>query len=339
MTQQSDPVRSFDGAPTFNHPEQIRHLYENGLHIDRNILREILALPHETLLDDLAAVLDDAKNRYESLAEAEKQSTEKNANQHDQDFALHALFLLQEIDCKRSLDLALGFMKSEDSHWEKNRDFINFWIGDHITLTIWQIFFHLGQGREQELADFLFVPHIDSFTRLVASTALQQIALHCPERRQSIQKLFEAILQRILTMEYDADVFACDFVSLIVIDYITTCPNPISPLVQQLFENDLVDEKCCGSYRSLMEDYRTIKNFDIRDVLDIFELYDNVVNTWAGYNPEEESEIVEPVMAEPIFKEALKWAMQEPYVADPKIGRNDPCPCGSGKKYKKCCLK
>ncbi|RKN62008.1 hypothetical protein D7M11_35130 [Paenibacillus ginsengarvi] len=21
-----------------------------------------------------------------------------------------------------------------------------------------------------------------------------------------------------------------------------------------------------------------------------------------------------------------------------KIGRNDPCPCGSGNKYKKCCL-
>jgi preprotein translocase subunit SecA len=22
----------------------------------------------------------------------------------------------------------------------------------------------------------------------------------------------------------------------------------------------------------------------------------------------------------------------------PKVGRNDPCPCGSGKKYKKCCM-
>jgi uncharacterized protein len=21
----------------------------------------------------------------------------------------------------------------------------------------------------------------------------------------------------------------------------------------------------------------------------------------------------------------------------PKVGRNDPCPCGSGKKFKKCC--
>jgi hypothetical protein len=28
---------------------------------------------------------------------------------------------------------------------------------------------------------------------------------------------------------------------------------------------------------------------------------------------------------------------QEPYRAPPKVGRNEPCPCGSGKKYKKCC--
>ena len=27
-----------------------------------------------------------------------------------------------------------------------------------------------------------------------------------------------------------------------------------------------------------------------------------------------------------------------PYVrAEPKVGRNDPCVCGSGKKFKKCC--
>jgi len=29
---------------------------------------------------------------------------------------------------------------------------------------------------------------------------------------------------------------------------------------------------------------------------------------------------------------------RDPYRREtPKIGRNDPCPCGSGKKYKKCC--
>lgn len=29
----------------------------------------------------------------------------------------------------------------------------------------------------------------------------------------------------------------------------------------------------------------------------------------------------------------------EPVRTEPKTGRNEPCPCGSGKKYKKCCLK
>jgi uncharacterized protein YecA (UPF0149 family) len=29
----------------------------------------------------------------------------------------------------------------------------------------------------------------------------------------------------------------------------------------------------------------------------------------------------------------------KPVKTDQKVGRNDPCPCGSGKKYKVCCLK
>jgi len=29
--------------------------------------------------------------------------------------------------------------------------------------------------------------------------------------------------------------------------------------------------------------------------------------------------------------------VRKPVVRSEKIGRNDPCPCGSGKKYKKCC--
>ncbi len=28
---------------------------------------------------------------------------------------------------------------------------------------------------------------------------------------------------------------------------------------------------------------------------------------------------------------------KQPVLKGPKVGRNDPCPCGSGKKYKKCC--
>ena len=62
---------------------------------------------------------------------------------------------------------------------------------------------------------------------------------------------------------------------------------------------------------------------------------------WTFYTPEEimrRQERWANEDAEDLNEEPLDEA-QAPYVrAGPKIGRNDPCPCGSGKKYKKCCL-
>lgn len=36
---------------------------------------------------------------------------------------------------------------------------------------------------------------------------------------------------------------------------------------------------------------------------------------------------------------AIQQAQRNPYAQPISVGRNDPCPCGSGKKYKKCCGK
>jgi preprotein translocase subunit SecA len=36
------------------------------------------------------------------------------------------------------------------------------------------------------------------------------------------------------------------------------------------------------------------------------------------------------------YYEPSEPVRQEPIKVGPKIGRNDPCPCGSGKKYKNC---
>jgi preprotein translocase subunit SecA len=38
--------------------------------------------------------------------------------------------------------------------------------------------------------------------------------------------------------------------------------------------------------------------------------------------------------------EKMKWLIgfrEEPVVKGRKVDRNEPCPCGSGRKYKKCC--
>ncbi len=46
---------------------------------------------------------------------------------------------------------------------------------------------------------------------------------------------------------------------------------------------------------------------------------------------------IEPDKAEDVSDMDRALRPPEPLIADPKVGRNDPCPCGSGKKFKKCC--
>lgn len=46
----------------------------------------------------------------------------------------------------------------------------------------------------------------------------------------------------------------------------------------------------------------------------------------------------ESVKSEPAGKPQQAESAETVHRSQPKVGRNDPCPCGSGKKYKKCCL-
>ncbi|MBQ1565441.1 MAG: SEC-C domain-containing protein, partial [Clostridia bacterium] len=42
-------------------------------------------------------------------------------------------------------------------------------------------------------------------------------------------------------------------------------------------------------------------------------------------------------VAKPVDTPSLDGAKPKVLKRSMKIGRNDPCPCGSGKKYKNCC--
>jgi SWIM/SEC-C metal-binding protein len=46
---------------------------------------------------------------------------------------------------------------------------------------------------------------------------------------------------------------------------------------------------------------------------------------------------VEPDKPEDVSDAERALSPPEPVRALPKVGRNDPCSCGSGKKFKKCC--
>jgi len=69
----------------------------------------------------------------------------------------------------------------------------------------------------------------------------------------------------------------------------------------------------------------------------------NEMEWWASFHPEDSRPKKLPQAQVPLPPPPppapANYVPPQPFIRQPKIGRNDPCPCGSGKKYKKCCGK
>jgi len=66
------------------------------------------------------------------------------------------------------------------------------------------------------------------------------------------------------------------------------------------------------------------------------KLYYNMLEAKADYlyNLPQWDQVLEPELRKKITK---KQRRAKTIIKENKIGRNEPCSCGSGKKYKKCC--
>lgn len=90
-----------------------------------------------------------------------------------------------------------------------------------------------------------------------------------------------------------------------------------------------------------------VESIDLEDItadseitfeIDFEKLYYNMHDANADwlYNLEEWDNILSEEKREEITR---KFNQSKIFTnEDKKVGRNDPCPCGSGKKYKKCCI-
>ena len=94
-------------------------------------------------------------------------------------------------------------------------------------------------------------------------------------------------------------------------------------------ENGFSQEKAISSEKALLpENVQSTRGGVIDE--ELRELHDEWMQTprdsLAGKKPSQ-------VMSGGLFPEKVETFRRE----SPKVGRNDPCPCGSGKKFKKCC--
>jgi tetratricopeptide (TPR) repeat protein len=309
-------------APVFQH-EEINNLYRYGVRIPQEVLQEILQLPRTSVIADLEKVLDDAVDRYGYFSQQDSPAEEGCF------FALHAFFLLAELRAGKSLTKVLSILSYDD-------DFLDFWFADYLSEDMWIYFYKTGFSRINEIKDFLFNPAVNAFAKGCITDAMVQTALHHPEKREEMIEIYTGIMDYYLGLPANIEP---EFINVLVNGVLDGRFRSLLPQIKELYDREYVDSLFARNYRDVLF-YMNQKFDDKRIVRDTCTIYQHVIDTsdenfidelWDEYEDEYEDEYGGE------YEDDYDDTPIQPAVAV-KIGRNDPCPCGSGKKYKKCCL-
>jgi len=92
-----------------------------------------------------------------------------------------------------------------------------------------------------------------------------------------------------------------------------------------------------------LDDPTPLAAFERHHVMPSLDVFDELSEWYSTPKPRPErsanaaaiAPVDTPPAPIPVPPPAAPLAVRNPY---PNVGRNDPCPCGSGRKYKKCCL-
>ena len=104
------------------------------------------------------------------------------------------------------------------------------------------------------------------------------------------------------------------------------------PEIRRLFEDGRIDGFAFEGYEECVDMmFRYNKEAFCRSPIHAADM----LRSWSMFEQPEQKEFSQKEMEKLLRKAAAQYNKPEKKV---KIGRNDPCPCGSGKKYKKCCM-
>lgn len=320
--------------PIFNNAI-IENIYKYDLDIPEEIIKDIISLPRTELIEDLEKVLDDAAIRY-------KYFSEKDWDDNENSFPLHALFLLSEIKAVDSLPAIIKF-------FQYKYEFIDFWLSDHKTETIWQCFYNLYVENPDKLKEYILTPGVEMYSKTAANDALTQIYLHNNERKEEIYKIYDEILTVFLNSEIEDNLIDSSLIAFVISGVIDCNFSELLPVIKELYDKGYVDTTINGNYKETQKYFKkSYSRNRIRPIYNMTEAYNDILSTWDGYknkDKEDDDGVLD------LFKgnDIDDYYDDDEYYDDDddvvyhqpkanKTGRNDPCPCGSGNKYKKCCI-
>jgi len=168
----------------------------------------------------------------------------------------------------------------------------------------------MGQAAIEPLARILMDSNADTYERAGAGESLAEIA----EKHPHLRDVVIPPLEQALASERNDDALN----GFLICNLLDLASMESMPLIEAAYREDRVDETIV----------------DLAEVQEHLGLEVTAERPRWEYGPGEPRRIPPgdaPLIITPRDHD------RTPYVAQAKVGRNEPCPCGSGKKFKKCC--
>ena len=217
-------------------------------------------------------------------------------------------------------------------------------LGDTVTEDLKNIIASVCDGNIQPIKSIIEDSSLDEYVRAEALESLLILLNHRVISREELVFYFKQLLYGKLEVDYSY-----------VWETLPRCCALIHPAgLEKDIEKAVADGKVMGIFADFDFVNRQLQR-SIDEVLD--ELRSNedycfisendvyFLENWVGGFSSEEDYDADYLfdddnneMEDEALGNLLGWMPKVPVRRENNVGRNDPCPCGSGKKYKKCCL-
>ncbi len=242
----------------------------------------------------------------------------------EEDYQRHfyALFLLAEFQDRESFPQIVELVSLPE-------DEVDYLIGDTVTEGLSDILYNTYNGDMDLLKSSILNKNINEFVRASMLDVMGQLYLDGILEESSWKDFLRKIVHDGREYDYvynavEIMLCQCHFVDML-------------PEIRYMFGQDLLDETVMGKYDSCVDamfEYRKSKE----RFCDTPLIAADTLRRWAMFTEKSEHAVndISDKDYEKLFRE-IEREWDKP-VRKVKIGRNDLCPCGSGKKYKFCCL-
>src|SRR5215211_1529852 len=210
-------------------------------------------------------------------------------------------------------------------------------LGDGITITLKQILISTYDGDLDTLKGLIETAEADEYVRTAALAALAYLTatgrIAWAETQAYLLRLYDTLQPQQESFVWSGWVLAIALLGL----------ETLSGVVRQAFERGLIEpmvmgyDDFCRDLERTLADPARMAGFEY-DQIGPLEDAIGELSGWYGFS--DAAKLDQEQRSTRSTAAGLALADTPQSFADPfkGVGRNDPCPCGSGKKFKKCCL-